>query len=212
MLAPTSVPAPLHRSVLLAAALWGATGCASTTGVLVADDGEHRLQARDEPSGVTVVLTSGIWVGDPAGLSEEWTVLHVLVANLGDTPVLLAPGDIELRDERGFRYDLLDPGAAFELAEIQTPIEPYDRLYHRDYDPGGPVEFEPIVPPGDVAAQALPWGVLEPGTQMRGFVYFEPVEHSANAATLVWHLLRPDHERVVDLRFDLRVARPDSQG
>jgi hypothetical protein len=68
------------------------------------------------------------------------------------------------------------------------------------------------VAPGDVPAQALPWGVLEPGTQMRGFLYFEPVESSANAATLTWHVTRPDHAPVVDLRFPLRVVRPSRRG
>ncbi|MEX1367834.1 MAG: hypothetical protein AB1Z98_32195 [Nannocystaceae bacterium] len=186
------------------------TGCAHR-GSLVADSGEHRLTARDEDSGISVVLTTGVWDGRPADLAQQWTVMHVLVANLGDEPILLAPGDLELRDERGFTHALLDPGAVFELAETETePAAPalYGRGYRRDYDPGGPVEFEPIVAPGTVAAQALPWGVLQPGTQMRGFLYFQPVEPIANAATLTWHLGRPDHARVVDLRFDLHVARP----
>lgn len=186
-------------------------GCA-TRGVLVAHNGDHRLRAHDQASGVTVVLTSGVWTGKPASLPEEWTVLHVLVANLGTAPVLIAPGDLELRDERGFRYELLDPGAVFELADPSAPVETYGRVYRRDYDPGGPVEFEPIVAPGDVAARALGWGVLEPGTQMRGFLYFEPVEASANTATLTWHFTGPDHVRIVDLRFPLFVAHPAASG
>lgn len=199
---------PLPLLLLLVSPL---PGCASR-GVLVAENGEHRLTARDQESGVSVVLTSGVWEGQPISLPQEWTVLHVLVANLGAAPVLLAPGDFELRDERGFSYELLDPGAVFELADPNAPVDPYGRVYHRDYDPGGPVEFEPIVAPGDVPALALPWGVLEPGTQMRGFLYFEPVEASANTAVLTWHVLRPDHTRVVDLRFPLFVARERRRG
>lgn len=212
------VPRSLVVPVLTLSALVGlgstATGCAHR-GSLVAEDGEHRLTARDEDSGIRVVLTTGVWDGRPADLAQQWTVVHVLVANLGDEPIVLAPGDLELRDERGFAHALLDPGAVFELAETDPETAasapapaPYGRAYRRDYDPGGPVEFEPIVAPGTVAAQALPWGVLEPGTQMRGFLYFQPVEPIANAATLTWHLRRPDHARVVDLRFDLHVARP----
>lgn len=182
-----------------------ASGCASR-GVLVADTGEHRLTAQDEDSGVSVVLTTGVWDGKPSDLPQQWTVMHVLVANLGDQPMLLAPGDLELRDDRGFLHELLDAGAVFELAEGDGSI-PYGRTYHRDYDPGGPVDFEPIVAPGTVAARALPWGVLEPGTQMRGFVYFQPVEPVTNTATLTWHVRRPDHAPVVDLRFDLHVSR-----
>lgn len=197
---------PLAVALLALASI--PTGCAANKGVLVAEGGEHRLSARDEPSGLTVVLTSGVWEGQPSDLAEQWTVLHVLVANLGDQPVLLAPGDLELRDERGFLHELLDPGAVFELAGDDPSPDPYGRTYRRDYDPGGPVDFEPIVAPGTVAAEALPWGVLQPGTQMRGFLYFEPVESLANTATLTWHLRRPDLAPVVDLRFDLHVSRP----
>jgi hypothetical protein len=208
------VPArPTALALVLALAALG--GCAGPRG-LVAEDGSHRLTAHDPQTGVTVVLTSGAWEGRPYQLAEEWTVLHVLVANLGATPVRLSPGDFELRDERGFHYELLDAGATFELVDPRAPVDGYGRRYgesgHRDYDPGGPVEFEPIVAPGDVPAQALPWGVLEPGTQMRGFLYFEPVAHTANAATLTWHVARPDHAPVVELRFPLWVARPARRG
>lgn len=210
----------VRRALLLASlsfALAGAGGCAGPR-VLVAEDGSHRLTARDAESGVTVVVTSGVWQGEPEELPDQWTVLHVLVANLGSTPVLLAPGDLELRDERGFRYELQDPGAVFALVEPGTSPDAYarpdayEREYRRDYDPGGPVEFEPIVAPGDVPAEALPWGVLEPGTQMRGFVYFESAESSANTATLTWHLTTPEHAPLVDLRFPLWVSRPSRRG
>jgi len=209
--APAPAPLGLALAFALALASLGPAGCAPR-GVLVAENGSHRLTARDEESGVTVVLTSGVWEAEPSELPEQWTVLHVLVANLGRSPVLLAPGDFELRDERGFRYELLDAGAVFELADPEAPAETYGRTYHRDYDPGGPVEFEPIVAPGDVPAEALPWGVLEPGTQMRGFVYFDAIESSANVATLTWHVMRPDHAPVVDLKFPLWVYRASRRG
>jgi hypothetical protein len=176
--------------------------------VLVADTGEHRLIATDEPSGLTTVLTTGVWPGEPSDLESDWTVVHMLVANLGDMPILLAPGDFELRDLRGFRYELIDAGATFHRIDTTDPRrEGYGRQYRRDYDPGGPIEFTPMVPPGDVGRQALPWGVLEPGTQMRGFVYFEPITATANGAELTWRVTTPEHARVVDLRFDFRVAR-----
>lgn len=178
-------------------------------GQLVTEDGRHRLTAADPGSGLNVVLTTEVWSGAPAELDEAWTIVHVLIANLGDAPVLIAPGDFELRDLRGFRYALIDPGAAFHRVD-EAPPDPttaYGRQLRRDYDPGGPVEFVPVFPEGDMAAQAMPWGVLEPGTQMRGFLYFEPLGSTANGGRLVWHALRPDHTPIADLRFDLRIAR-----
>ncbi len=184
-----------------------ATGC-TRRGTVVARSGAHRLTAADETTGVTAVMTTGVWTGAPSDLAEQWTVMHLLVANMGDQPVLLAPGDFELRDLRGFSYALIDPGATFfRAADELRPVGTYGREYRRDYDPGGPVDFIPFDAGGDVGHQALPWGVLQPGTQMRGFVYFEDMELTANGGAMIWHATTPDHTPLVDLKFDLLVAR-----
>jgi hypothetical protein len=192
---------PLLSIVVLA-------GCAH--GELVAPTGHHRLIARDQSSGVTVVLTTGVWEGQPGELDDQVTVIHALVANLGERPILLAPGDLVLRDVRGFRYELLDTGASFvrvEPVESDPGAEGYDRELERSYDPGRSLDFEPFLVSGDAAPLALPWGVLEPGTQMRGFLYFEPVTRTANEASLVWHLETAEHAPVLDAVFDFYVAR-----
>lgn len=182
-------------------------------GVLVASTGEHRLTAQDSQTGITAVVTTGVWKPEAAERSRSdsqshWTALHVLVANLGDTPVLLAPGDFELRDLRGFQYALIDPGATFYRdAPKLRPVGSYAREYRRDYDPGGPVEFIPLDVGGDVGRQALPWGVLEPGTEMRGFVYFEDMSLRANGGTLTWRAMTPGHAPLVQLQFDFGMAR-----
>ncbi len=191
----------LMRAWLLVFAVLS-SGCAAA-GVLVARDGQHRLSAHDDPTGITVVITSGVWDGAPSDLEQKLTVLHVLVANLGERPVLLAPGDIELRDARGFRYELLDAGATFTRVEDAND---YDRAFQRSYDPGGSMQFETLAGGGDVARLALPWGVLAPKTQMRGYIYFESVTPTARQAQLVWHLQTPEHEPLVDAAFDLFVA------
>ncbi|HWB79858.1 MAG TPA: hypothetical protein VG755_33065 [Nannocystaceae bacterium] len=181
-------------------------GCAH--GELVASNGEHRLTARDADSGVTIVLTTGAWDGQPQQLDDEITVIHALVANMGDQPILLAPGDLDLRDVRGFRYDLLDTGASFVRVESDESVaEGYDRQLERSYDPGRSLAFEPFLVSGDAAPRALPWGVLEPGTQMRGFLYFEPVTRTANGTKLTWHIDTPEHASVMDAVFELAVAR-----
>jgi hypothetical protein len=190
-------------ALLFAAAL--AAGC-SRAGTLVAETGHHRLTAADAKTGVTVVLTTGVWAGDPPALDQELTIVHVLVANDGDVPVLLAPGDIELRDTRGFHYDLLDSGARFVRAEADGTSD-YARTHEAGYDIGRDNNYALLPPLGDTGRLALPWGVLEPKTQMRGYLYFEPLVRSSNGVRLLWHLGAPDHTPLVDLRFDLWVAR-----
>lgn len=196
-----------------ALALLLVTAC-SAPGVLVAENGEHRLVARDRETGVTLVLTTGVWPGD-AAFANDTTIVHALIANNGKQRILVAPGDLELRDVRGFRASLLDTGATFEAvaatADSMTykQTEPvYDRSVERNYDPGRGTEFEQVVVPAEIARQALPWGVLEPGTQMRGFLYFESLTRTTDQARLVWHVSTPEHVPVADLVFDLYVSRP----
>jgi hypothetical protein len=194
----------LVMRALLVIAL-GAAACA-TAGELVAPSGERRLVARDPQTGVTIVLTTGAWDGVPPSLPGEITVIHALVANMGDTPIRLAPGDLELVDVRGFRYSVLDTGASF--VRVPNDGAGYDRDLERSYDPGRSTEFLPYFAPGDVPARALPWGILEPGSQMRGFVYFEPVVRTANEVSLVWHVDTAANVPLVDAVFQFYVSRP----
>jgi hypothetical protein len=176
---------------------------------LVAKTGHHRLTAGDPSSGITIVLTTNVWDGEPSDLEDEVAALHVLVANMGKTPVMLAPGDLELHDGRGFHYDLYDPGASFYRATDATMASrSYARAEVGEYDPGRSGDFVPILAEGDIARLALPWGVLEPGTEMRGFLYFQQPTRTANEGTLVWHLQTPDHRPIADIRFDLFTSRP----
>lgn len=196
---------PRCASWLALAAIVASSGC-TKPGILVAESGEHRLTARDPVSGITVIATTGVWNGDPYELEDEATVVHILVANMGSEPIVLAPGDLELRDLRGFRYDVLDPGGTFvERSQAETP---YARTFRARYDLGrDPEHVEGIVAGGDIAELALPWGILLPGTQMRGFIYFEEMTPQANGATLTWHIPSARGRDLVDATFELRVAR-----
>jgi hypothetical protein len=192
---------------LLAAAASALPLACSRSGVLVARTGHHRLTARDPESGVTVVLTTGVWEGRPTDLEQDLTVIHAVVANASrERRIVLAPGDLELRDLRGFRYTLLDLGATFHVAGA-TPSGGYGRAYRHDYDIGRSTHFQTIRATGDLAHNALPWGILEPGTQMRGYLYFEPVQRTGNGASLTWHFASAEGQPLVDLRFDFLVAR-----
>ena len=202
----TSGPAGrIAHPLVVAAALWAA-GCAPR-GVLVGPTGEHRLVARVPAQGLTMVVTTGSWDGDPPDLPAQFTVVHVLVANLGAQPVRLAPGDFELVSDRGFRYRLLDAGGSFTVARDD------DGAAYGPSGAGYPLgRSDDVVTlhstSRDVHALALPWGYLQPRTDMRGFVYFEKAEDTENHLTLVWHAYDDAGRPLVDLSFPLAVARP----
>jgi hypothetical protein len=198
-------PATVRARATLIFASILASGCAGPA-QLVAADGSHRLMGQDAQSGVTVVLTTESWSGDSA-YSEDLAIFHLLVANMGSEPVLIAPGDFELRDDRNFHVVLYDAGGAFQaLPPDANPDDYADQPV--PYDPGRGHNYESIrTDDGELGRLALPWGVLLPGTQMRGYVYFEDVRDSANSATLVWHAQTPDHRPLADFGFNLHVAR-----
>lgn len=196
------------RPLALAACLLALGSCTSRSGMLVAPTGETRQTARDAQTGVSMVITSGAWSGDPDGLEQELEVLHVLVANDGAQPILLAPGDFEFRDRRGFRYAVLDTGASFRPAtKAERGSGQYDFGLERGYDRGGPGPVERILPQDDIARLALPWGILLPGSQIRGYLYLEGVAPSADGGTLTWHMTTPAHQRLADVVFEMAVAR-----
>jgi hypothetical protein len=179
-------------------------GCASTAS-LVAVDGSHRLIARDA-SGITVVLTTESWSGDSA-YAEDLAIVHVLIANMSPEPVLLAPGDFSLRDPRGFRYVLYDAGGAFQA--IPAGADPNAYMQSEiGYDPGSSLEYESVrTDDAQLGRLALPWGVLLPGTQMRGYLYFDDVRETANHAVLEWRAETPEHRQLAVFGFDLHVSR-----
>ncbi len=165
-------------------------------GELVAADGSHRQAAIDPTSKLSVVLTTGAWEGDPYYFDEDTTVIHAVIANMGNKPIRLAPGDIDLFDERGFQHELLDAGGTFALAGKHTS----------GYSTGRSNDFTRISSYGDIGASALPWGMLQPGTTMRGYIYFKRVDSTANAARLTWHFHESTGSPVVDIHFDFYVA------
>lgn len=200
MLGPVTHPRRQHLR-LLAALLFAPLALACTPrGELVAADGSRRQAAVDPASKISVVLTTGAWEGDPYYFDEDTTVIHAVVANMGDTPVRLAPGDIDLYDERGFHHELLDAGGTFTLEGQNVG----------GYLAGRSDDFSTISPFGDIAASALPWGMLQPGTSMRGYLYFKRVDNVANAARLTWHFFGSDSAPVVDMHFDFYIANVDS--
>ena len=200
-----SVPSSLAAMALCLAVTVPAGGCA-TSSELVAADGSHRMVARDSRAGITVVLTTESWAGDSA-YGEDLAIVHMLVANMGSEPILLAPGDFELIDDRGFRYVLYDAGGAFAAVPAGADLDEHGQR-QLGYDPGRSHEYESIrTDDAQLGRLGLPWGVLLPGTQMRGFVYFDDVRDTANHATLTWRAQTPNHEPVATFGFDLHVAR-----
>ncbi len=180
---------------------WAAS-CTSR-GELVAPDGSHRLQAADSTSGVTVVMTTGVWDG-AEGVDAGYTLVHVLISNMGDLPVRLAPGDFELTDRRGFRYPLNDMGHSFTVAQPGQDSVRVSSQYAAGLDP----RYRAGAATRDLSEAALPWGVLLPGTTMRGFLFFDRMNETANGGVFRWYATTAVADPIANFEFELAIARP----
>lgn len=190
------------RTILTCLSLALTLGGCAAQGQLVAADGSRRMIARNSDKGLTMVVTTGAWTGSEA-VDQTYSVIHVLIDNQGTSPVLIAPGDFQLRDRFGFLYSLYDAGGTFRKV---IPNEPY--VDQRTYDPGQDTPFSSgYSADPEFARAALPWGILDPGTQIRGFLYFDRLSANANRGTLLWQAQTPNHQPLSAMGFALFVAR-----
>ena len=174
-------------------------GCAARAGSGGASPASVRV------GGVEVVATANAWRGWPAGLSRLVTPVHMRLANRGDVPVRVDPRTFALAlpdgrlaamlpaDVRG----LTPAPAPAALAQAGAALGPTRErsgagwaLNEPALDPRVDPSHEPDrtweLPSADMLALALPDGVLEPGREVSGFVYFERAPRQVREVTLTW--------------------------
>ena len=150
-------------------------------------------------SGVSVEATTRAWQGEPRNLDTFLTPVLVRVTNASDRPLALRLDDIRLDGENGPTHA---PIPVFELdatvmAELRTSSAGYTaspnlRSTAAGLDPetgrlaperrffdsfqSRPPRFAKIdLPTRDMIDRALPEGVLAPGGDIAGFVYFPEI-------------------------------------
>lgn len=178
------------RSALAGLALLAA-GCATT---LAPAPGANRLTERAafaEKQGVRVVARAHAWYGIPASLPDELTPLLITVVNDSARPIRVEHENFVLSagEGEGVAYAALEP-SRIDRVVSETLVDP---LYPAPGSPAfagtfvwphpaywntrAPVVRQVRLPTFDMLRQALPEGVLEPGGQATGFVYFERLHH-----------------------------------
>jgi hypothetical protein len=186
---------PLAAAVLLLLA-----GCASRLGA----------PAGPEPSAsagdVELSARANAWSGWPAELPRLVTPVRVRIANRGEVPVRVDTTTFALRLPGGGRLAAVLPadvhGVAAEPAPAALPqagaaLGPTREQSGRGWalnepaaDPRADPAQEPDrtwpLPSADMLQQALPEGVLAPGREITGFVYFQRAPRDSAAATLTW--------------------------
>lgn len=153
--------------------------------------------------GVRMVARVDAWNARPEDLDEEVTPVLVTISNGSTVPLRIRYNEFQLVSANGQRFAAMPPfllegevsvpvttpffpGTGFEVAPYLSPfypgISPFagpfaaDPLYYDTYFPA----FREIeLPTTDMLARALPEGVVAPGGEVTGFLYFQEVGDEA---------------------------------
>ena len=200
-----------------------AAGCAHQARLVPAPGAERAADgsAVASAAGVVVSVDSRRWSGSPPDLPALVTPLYVSVANNSSAPVRIRYREFSLTDLSGLETAAIPP---FQLQRPGTEPSPaYPPAFasrrfllyspYRHYYPGMPIwggpwdynplfydrsygTWQPSLPTRDMLQQALPEGVLQPGGEVAGFLYFHrlrdtgPVMFSAD-------LIDPDSRAMI---------------
>lgn len=156
--------------------------------------------------GVEISARANAWQGWPAGLGRVVTPIHVRIANRGTTAVRVDTTKMALALAAGGRLAAVLPSEVRAVAVEPAPAalpqagaalgptrersgpgwalnEP---ALDRRADPSQEPDRAWELPSADMVSLALPEGVLAPGREVRGFVYFERASRGTPAVTLTW--------------------------
>ncbi len=194
---------------------------------------DHAVMA--EADQIRVVANGDAWHGYPANLGTIVTPVKLDIRNNSNTPIRISYRDFQLSGG-GFSSAALPPyritGSVAEPTYTVAPVVPafsyndfflapgYSPYYDWNFDQwDGPFEddlgyygtyytmWNVSLPTQDMRAQGIPEGVLSPGGELSGFLYFQKVTKSSGPATLTFDLTNANNSQSmgkVNLAFEVK--------
>jgi hypothetical protein len=183
-------------------------------------------------AGVRVVASLGTWRGTPMALPDQVTPIKIRVVNHGDRPVSILYEHFSLDGRQGHRYRVV-PAIPLTHATLFAGIGPIQPVYaasnfevgarYHDIYPSLDVSPSPLprstraddpsaslwanrAPDREVCRMELPEGVLAPGGEITGYLYFEDPSRSESALMLAADLVsQQSGDTVASIKIPLRV-------
>jgi hypothetical protein len=217
-------------SIALAAAL-GLAGCQATLNPAPSARQISDSGAIAAAQGIRMIARADAWSGIPADLGNQITPLYVKIENNTAQPLYIRYNQFRLVSAEGRRFSALPPfqidgtatvsvanpyfpSAGFDYAPYLSPYYPGATVYAGSWGLNAPYwqRFGTIMPTvqlptADMVQKALPEGVLQPGGQVSGFLYFEGVGPNTE-----WVQLRANYENARTGGFITRLTIPFSVG
>jgi hypothetical protein len=150
-------------------------------------------------------VTADTWNGDPAGLRDVLTPINLEIRNESTHPLSLRYRNFQISNPNGVQSNALPPfrirGSVTESAPI-TPSFAYSNFYvypyYGFYGPrigywGDGWGWDPLwygthygywqvnLPTADMLGKAIPEGVINPGGNVKGYLYFQKVPQDAES-------------------------------
>jgi hypothetical protein len=164
---------------------------------------DRSTAASDTVAGVRVTVRAGAWSANPANLEEFFTPVRVAIRNGSDHPlriryselVIRSPAldfeplpprklvrrDVELRSEEAVLVPRFEH-SGFRIAGHYVPSFSELRPWDYPFDADGPwyerqyLRWTGSLPTVEMIETALPEGVLEPGGELAGFLYYPDLD------------------------------------
>lgn len=178
-----------------------------------------------QAAGVRLEIDTDAWRGIPADLGDNFTPVLVTIRNDGSQDLRVRYADFVLKAPSGTMYHALPPFRiddtvsepidvraypGFMVAPYLSPFYPrwrvfndpflFDEVYFNRYYP----TFVNIdLPTGDMIQKALPEGVVQPGGQVSGFLYFEDPDDDEGTVVLTQTLMTPSGSQFGTLEIPL---------
>jgi hypothetical protein len=184
------------RGVLTAAAI--VLAACGRNPELVPASGANVVQGPGESAiaadaGVRLTVQAQAWDADPANLHEVMTPLRVELFNGSDQPIQVRSQEFQLVTSSGERMPAIPPYDIDKTVAQRVEVPhayPYDPYYHYGYYDD--YFWDTVVidlPTDQMVAFALPEGVIEPGGNASGFLYFDDIDEDETRARLEMHLV-----------------------
>lgn len=177
--------------------------------------------------GVVIRADVDTWKGDPDNLKTALTPVRVTIENNSNQPLSLRYPNFEVSNPAGVQVRALPPfqihGSITESGPI-TPAYPWDGFmlypgYGPYYGPGWALwgdnwgwdggwygtywaEWQQDLPTRSMLEKAVPEGVLNPGGQVKGYLYFQKIPENVKNLVFVAELWNANtHQQIATVHI-----------
>lgn len=164
-------------------------GCAPTPKLIPIEDGltvnKERSTSLYRNTDVQILVKSQAWNFSPSDLPYYVTPIYLEVKNLSQKSISIERRDVYLLDDKGNQYNALMPGDVSSMLSYSMGFSFGVAYYSYPYWLGW-YPYYPYYPPTypDILNYSFVYGTVQPGSVLKGFVYFQKLPKELKKVTL----------------------------